>query len=393
MAPSKEVVNLVDSDEEESNKAKEKIDDDVVLIKIVQPPNGSINTTTTRTRGEKRAQVNNPYVRCAFKPQLKRPRTLLTEETASAGYSSKVSTVLVKLDKDGSDYGTTVPGCLQPEHEWITSNDTSKIVQFVGQKDDWSCGYRNLQMLLSALLPHLPEDHIFHTKYPRRSDQFTIPSLNQIQSVIESAWRDGFDPDGAAHFRHNLRGKRCFIGAVEVYSVLTFWGIDATIIQFIRCPESREELPRFIKSYFSKSLGRQACPFCSAKGDFSTTCSATEFANRLLTSASNDKGHPGNRKCQCPPMPLYFQWEGHSVTIVGVDDATDEFLVFNPQQKQGPTRLRISPLVARDTQILMVTSFRSISVSEQGLKKTIREFPTANLPAVMKTIEVQERRR
>jgi hypothetical protein len=239
----------------------------------------------------------------------------------------------------------------------------------------------------------LPEDHGFHTKYPRRSGHIAIPSLYQIQSAIENAWQDGFDPEGAAHFRHKLRGKRCFIGAVEVYSAMAFWGIDATVVQFIRCQESREQLPRFVKAYYSKSLASSpACPFCSAKTPAIGECSVTALASQLLTSASRDEQNAGTPKCQCPPMPLYFQWEGHSVTIVGVDDSKGEFIVFNPQHKEGPSRLPISSLLSKDTQILMATSFRSISSSERLLKKTIREFPTANLQAVMKTIKPLRRK-
>ena len=383
MAQPKEVIDLVDSDDEECRQTYEDVhDDDVLVMTAVQPEHG----------GKKRKQVTNPYLKNSFRSTLKRTRTSLSDETILAGVPSQTSPLIVKIDNDGFDYGHALPGRLPPEHEWIFSNDTSKIVQFVGQKDSWSCGYRNLQMLLSAMLPHLPQDHLFHTKYPRRSGHISIPSLYQIQSAIENAWQEGFDPDGAAHFRQKLRGKRCFIGAVEVYSALAFWGIDATVVQFIRCRDSREQLPRFVKSYYSKSFASPACPFCSAKRHVALACSVTALASQLLTSASCDEVNPGNSRCQCPLMPLYFQWEGHSVTIVGVDDSKGEFIVFNPQHKKGPSRLQMSSLLAKDTQILMATSFRSISSSEQMLKKAIREFPTANLQAVMKTIKPVSRK-
>jgi Peptidase family C78 len=395
MTTSNEVIDLVDSDneEEESHPPNDEAEDAVVLVKTVKKTTQCVAPTletTGRVEKSRPKQVSNPYIKDVSKPARKRFRTVRTADTSGANVdvdvSCATSNVMVKIDSDGSDNGQATPGILQPKCDWIHSNNTCRIVQFIGQKDQWSCGYRNLQMLLSAVLPQLPEDHLFHTKYPRRSDQITIPSINQIQSVIERAWKDGFDSDGATHFHHKLRGKRCFIGAVEVYTALTFWGIDPTIVQFIRCRESREQLPIFVKAYFAKSLGRGACPFCSAKNTVAATNSATEWANRLLTSAPSDALHPGNVKCRCPLMPLYFQWEGHSVTIVGVEGSTDELLVYNPQHKYGPTRMQISALLVQDTQILMVTSFRSLSSSERSMKKVIREFPTANLPAVMNKI-------
>jgi hypothetical protein len=206
-----EVIELLDSSDDDHDDdgrpPKEKNSEDdhgLVLVAVLPPPHGE-------TKGKKRLPVtiNNPYLKSDSRPTRKRPRTSLSDETVVAGVS-----LIVKIDKDGSDYGHALPGRLPPQYEWICSNDTSKILQFVGQKDDWSCGYRNLQMLLSALLPHLPEDHLFHTKYPRRSGHIAIPSLYQIQSAIENAWQDGFDPEmfhwsrrGA--FGIGILGHRC----------------------------------------------------------------------------------------------------------------------------------------------------------------------------------------
>jgi len=405
------VIEIFDSDDEATpcHAKRERDMEDVVFVKSIQSsivganiPAGkaSLGRQAKNDEGEKRKQINNEnhYLNFASSQNRKRPRVILSE-AAAVGRGTEISSlktypIIVNIDKDGCDHSYTIPGRLLPQHEWIHSNDTSKIVQFIGQKDNWSCGYRNLQMLLSALLPHLPRDHGFHSKYPRRDEQITIPSLNQIQSVIESAWREGFDPNGAAHFRYKLQGKKSYIGAVEVYTALAFWGIDATVIQFIRCPESRHQLPRFVQSYFSKALGNETCPFCNnnkknsaTKRMSSATCSsASDLAGRLLSSTSNDSLHPGKMKCRCPPMPLYLQWEGHSVTIAGIDELRGEFLVFNPQHERGPSRLPFTRLIMKDTQILMVPSFHSMDMSEKLLKKSIQEFPIANWSDVKKTI-------
>lgn len=391
MTTAEEVIDLVDSSDDDDETQKTKADEDiVVLVKTVKPQTAGSSAACTsnspqhRAGGEKRTIVSNPYIKSA---SPKRPRKSSPNNTSPFACTTLTSqdkkAISVQIDNDGSDHGQTVPGIFPPKHEWLKSkNTTCRIVQFIGQKDNWSCGYRNLQMILSSLLPNILDSHTFHSKYPRRSDQITIPSIAQIQTLIETAWQNGFDPEGATHFRHKLRGKRCFIGAVEVHSALSFWGFDATIIQFIRCPESRQALPRFVKAYFSKALGRLECPICCSHP---TSCAA-DVANRLL-AAKDTTCCPSDITCQCPMLPLYFQWEGHSITIVGMDESKDEFLVFNPQHKKGPSRLKIAGVITKDTQILMVSSFRSLSALEQKGKKIVKEFPTANLPAVMSAIQ------
>lgn len=39
--------------------------------------------------------------------------------------------------------------------------------------------------------------------------------------MIEEAWAQGADPQGASHFKHRLQGTRAWIGATEIYAVLT----------------------------------------------------------------------------------------------------------------------------------------------------------------------------
>ena len=79
------------------------------------------------------------------------------------------------------------------------------------QNDNWSCGYRNLQMLLSSMLPTL------HTVYPDG-----VPSINEIQITMEKLWKYGFDGRNAEHHEHALVGKQSWIGTVEVWYVLYF---------------------------------------------------------------------------------------------------------------------------------------------------------------------------
>lgn len=206
-------------------------------------------------------------------------------------------------------------------------------VLHIKQNDKWSCGFRNLQMMLSALLPRLPAFHPFFEvvpdslkRYPATAGSIPtpLPSLRQLQSFLEQSWADGFDPRGAQHYNRRIVGKRSEIGAVEVSSCLSFLGIDSTVVQFIKCKESRSLLGSFVWAYFTKMAHRNGCVFCSDTAEHHDHSlyfpSTTECALELLRSAAVPSAEDATTEsCSCPVLPLYLQWEGHSVSIVGAE--------------------------------------------------------------------------
>mmetsp|Transcript_1939 Transcript_1939/g.2851 ORF Transcript_1939/g.2851 Transcript_1939/m.2851 type:complete len:264 (+) Transcript_1939:159-950(+) len=157
-------------------------------------------------------------------------------------------------------------------------------VLHIQQKDKWSCGYRNLQMLMSALIPQLPSGHPYHQRVPsslRRSgvgSAVPIASLKDLQEFLEGAWKVGLDSRGAEHYGSKIVGKSDEIGAVEVNSVLSFLYIDSVVVQFIRTKESRQMLGPFVWSYFSKQTGCE----CKTEQNSATT------AERLLECAKKN---------------------------------------------------------------------------------------------------------
>jgi len=76
------------------------------------------------------------------------------------------------------------------------------------QSDNWSCGYRNLQMLISSMLPTLTG--IFPGG---------VPNVEEIQRTMEILWSCGFDGRNAEHHCGVLVGKKTWIGTVEVWYV------------------------------------------------------------------------------------------------------------------------------------------------------------------------------
>mmetsp|Transcript_24929 Transcript_24929/g.37179 ORF Transcript_24929/g.37179 Transcript_24929/m.37179 type:complete len:544 (-) Transcript_24929:188-1819(-) len=276
--------------------------------------------------------------------------------------------------------------------ESITSS--SRIIHYK-QNDKWSCGFRNMQMILSALLPilqdchpyfqkseavlskpeaNLPVDHHHHPSNKRR-----VPSLSQIQAFLEQSWADGFDPRGAKHYKNIIRGLKSQIGAVEVSSTLSYLQIDSVVAQFIHCHESRSLLGKFVWSYFTRKVGRDACFFCSCSKSshdachndddsessflmWSSVAQATELLRIAEVSHGNNNIEEDCYYCQCPLLPLYLQWEGHSVTIVGIKNATSppgsssddstatpqfSLLVFDPLKEGSILKEKISSTLSQ----------------------------------------------
>ena len=67
--------------------------------------------------------------------------------------------------------------------------DCSHFTQKNRYGHSWSCGYRNIQMLVSSLMKReLFKNVLFN-------GNGDIPSIKDIQIWIEKAWNDGFDPE------------------------------------------------------------------------------------------------------------------------------------------------------------------------------------------------------
>lgn len=124
-------------------------------------------------------------------------------------------------------------------HVWLSA-DADHFCSSAGDRG-WGCGYRNLQMLLSALHRLETFGSVLQGRRPpswalwcrcevlnqsgRCPPGGTVPSIPQLQRMIEGAWREGLDPQGASHFKQRLLGTRAWIGATEVFSLLTSLGI------------------------------------------------------------------------------------------------------------------------------------------------------------------------
>lgn len=206
----------------------------------------------------------------------------------------------------------------------------------------WGCGYRNLQMLISSLLQHTGYNELVYkawnsgldsgssTKNPLRS---SIPSISRLQKMIEWAWAQGFDTQGAEQLGGKLVNTRKWIGPTEVVILLSSLRIKCQLIDF-------------------------------------------------YTPTNSDGGHPEMfnwvlqyfQRCDDFKPPLYLQHQGHSRTIIGVEQLRDgsiTMLVLDPSHSPaqmaqfnntssalGAMRLvrkSIAAMKARQYQVVAVT--------------------------------------
>jgi hypothetical protein len=120
---------------------------------------------------------------------------------------------------------------------------------------------------------------------------------------------------------------------------------------------------------------------------------------RIVPSATRSK------RCGCPVIPLYLQWEGHSVTIIGVEESKIglplNLLVLDPLQRSAttrgailrqrltPLRLALQPLSRKDCQVVLASP-RDLSPLDSEQRKHALAF-TVEQQAVRRALEIRTR--
>ncbi|PWA25495.1 hypothetical protein CCH79_00020088, partial [Gambusia affinis] len=167
---------------------------------------------------------------------------------------------------------------------------------------------------------------LFTLHCPSPSEK-TIPSIPRVQRMIEEAWKEGLDPQGASHFSKRLQRTQAWIGATEIYVLLTSLGISARIIDFHQptgCKNTHPHLFDWIKQYFCQSS------------------ESSSLSPRLILT-------------HLPP--LYLQHQGHSRTVVGLEQRKNGslcLLLLDPGSSSSDTR----KLLSRETRLTAVQFVR-----------------------------------
>jgi len=182
-------------------------------------------------------------------------------------------------------------------------------LEHIGQNDNWSCGYRSLQMLLVAIGY---TDETLSLKIGNNiKNRFEI---NEIQKQIECAWKEGFDIAGGKSFNFKLVGKNDWIGATEATIFLRSIGVHAEIVDIEADNGANKKVLRFVEKYFN--FGFQAA----------------------VNKDSNFKYEPDDS----PRFPLYFQYQGHAQIIVGFEKRQ---CMFSNEAHCGLSPLFLNPAV------------------------------------------------
>ncbi|MCL7032618.1 hypothetical protein MKW94_018920 [Papaver nudicaule] len=201
--------------------------------------------------------------------------------------------------------------CLNSEREISTCVISSFVEHFQSvetEDEGWGCGWRNIQMLCSHLL----------TRREGKEAMFGglgfVPDIASLQRWLEIAWKRGFDAVGSNLLGNKVYGTDKWISTAECATLFRSFGLRARIVDF-GSKEPRAEpmtslddvLISWIWNYFSD-------------GEFS------RLENRVTISTKS---------------PLYFQHQGHSRTIVGIQvkqlqiDGSRQYtlLILDPDHK------------------------------------------------------------
>ncbi|CAG9467235.1 unnamed protein product [Pedinophyceae sp. YPF-701] len=175
----------------------------------------------------------------------------------------------------------------------------------------WGCGYRNIQMLTW---------HLQRAAAPLRAALFAgdgaVPRIPYLQAWLESAWDSGYDREGAVQLGGRVQGTRKWIGTTEAAAMLRQFGVKAEVFDFWGRQDEEEDEGVADVAHRHGALVRWVW---------------RHFAGRGV----GEGGGGGVRVVDRPP--LYFQHQGHSRTIVGVErpggkTADDiNLLVLDPQ--------------------------------------------------------------
>lgn len=136
-----------------------------------------------------------------------------------------------------------------------------------------------------------------------------IPSIGELQDYLEMAWGAGFDLEGARQLGNRVKGTTKWIGTTECAALLRMFGFRALIADFKITESNEGSLLEWVWNYFSRGETDQP---------------------QTMTISSRS--------------PLYFQHEGHSRIIVGV-----EKLARPPLAVEDITLLVLDPNISRQS--------------------------------------------
>uniref|UniRef100_A0A5B7AG47 Putative zinc finger with UFM1-specific peptidase domain protein n=2 Tax=Davidia involucrata TaxID=16924 RepID=A0A5B7AG47_DAVIN len=262
--------------------------------------------------------------------------------------------------------------CLESDSDNSTSILAGYVDHFQSIESEdigWGCGWRNIQMLSSHLLMQREE-----AREVLFGGSGFVPDIASLQRWLEIAWERDFDILGSNHFNHKIYGKRNWIGTTECAALFRSFGLRAKIVDFgskeiktissgssqgadgmkinggkrkpvqVYGPMDRflyrvdHSIPQtgssghensgFSNIHLGDGLGTSICRSGDKLADsdnFNKYCARSVKGHQVLIDwvwnyfSDNRLAKSGNpRVVVSEKAPLYFQHQGHSRTIVGI---------------------------------------------------------------------------
>jgi hypothetical protein len=205
----------------------------------------------------------------------------------------------------------------------------------------WDCGYRNLQMMISALVRPMSTigsaGYALPASAPWRSGQ--VPSILGLQRALEEAWSCGFDPESCRQFQGRIQHSCQWIGAIDAAAVLSYWGVEARLVdsdprQSAQTSGPHPALVHWIWDYFEKRC--RSAGGCIACRNLANSEHVLEDSHWRASTWTHQL--PKDRESL---PPLFLQYAGHSVTVIGVMHDTKsldmQIVVLDPN-RQSPAK-------------------------------------------------------
>ncbi|XP_049411378.1 uncharacterized protein LOC125874518 [Solanum stenotomum] len=221
--------------------------------------------------------------------------------------------------------------CLELETEKATTILCGNVDHFQSSHSEdfgWGCGWRNIQMLSSHLLKQRRE-----AREVLYGGSGFVPDIPSLQRWLEIAWKRGFDKQGSEDFDQAIYGKRNWIGTTECATLFRSFGLRARIVDFVsreidirssgvgKCvgnmaPQVYGPMDRYLSK--GKNVVSKAVPISyDVKAKPKVQQALIDWVwNYFADNKSRISGNHGILVSQ--KAPLYFQHDGHSRTIVGI---------------------------------------------------------------------------
>ncbi|CAM0146342.1 unnamed protein product [Urochloa decumbens] len=216
------------------------------------------------------------------------------------------------LESEGGASTSMISGYID-HHQSLSSEDKG-----------WGCGWRNIQMLSSHLLKQRPE-----AREVLFGGSGFVPDIPSLQRWLEIAWDKNFDTIGSNHFHNNVYGAKKWIGTTECATLFRSFGLRARVVDFDSTESSGlqgkngKRAAGQVQGPMDKFVIKNNPPKSSSE-----SCREDDESMRgqqvlvdwiwnYFASECSDK-FTRPRVTVSNKTPLYFQHQGHSRTIVGI---------------------------------------------------------------------------